>query len=85
MTDAELVIIGKLVDLCRAKGVRVLKNDGFEIQLGEPVEKMPAGPVKAAVDPDLCRCGHAEHLHTAGACLNGCDPDKCLPPEARPT
>ena len=41
MTDAELVVISRLIDLCKAKRVRVLQNDGCRIELGEPEWPMP--------------------------------------------
>lgn len=86
MTEPEIATIGKLIDLCRSKRVRVLANDGFRIELElEPVtEPEPKGSTKPAVDPSLCRCGHPEHMHTNGACLSGCTEDKCLAPEDRP-
>jgi hypothetical protein len=83
MTEAEISTIGKLIDLCRAKGCRVLVNDGFRIELG-PVEEPPEKVSKKSAPPlDMCRCGHPEHQHTNGACLDGCEPQKCLPPEAK--
>ncbi len=82
MTDAELVIIGKLIDICRAKRVKVLVNDGFRIELELPDAAANTKPEKPGVDPDLCRCKHPQHMHQNGLCLAGCKEEVCAGPEA---
>ncbi len=31
--------------------------------------------------PDLCRCGHPEHAHVNGYCVEGCNVEACSPAE----
>lgn len=82
MTEAEIAIIEKLADVCRAKGVTSLKNDGFEMVLG-PVDVEEKPSARAQVEAENCRCGHPEHGHQNGQCLMGCDPTRCVA-EAKP-
>lgn len=75
MTDAEIEVVSKLVDLCRLKGVRNLEVAGCKIEL-EPAQPKPEAQ-KPTTDPDMCRCGHAEFAHTNGLCVHGCESEKC--------
>lgn len=80
MTDAEIATIGKLADMCRSKGIRILVNDGFRIELGPVMDE--TSTAKAGPDPEVCRCGHQMHRHMNALCVDGCDPDKCAGPES---
>mgnify|MGYP001557757233 FL=1 len=76
MTEAEISTIGKLADMCRAKGVRVLDVPGsIHLELEQVHAPMSTKP---AVDPDVCRCGHPEHAHMNGLCIHACEPEKCV-------
>ena len=81
---ADLVIIGKLADLCRAKGVKAISVDGVTIEMGAPeVPPMKADAKK--VDADMCACGCPMAGHQAGLCaFRGCSPDKCAGEEVKP-
>ena len=81
MTDAEIAIIGRLADMCRTKGIRMLdipNSVHLELESQAAALASQAGP---AADPDLCRCGHPEHAHMNGLCIHACDVGRCSQPE----
>lgn len=82
MSDAqELERLGALLDLLRAKEVRVFRETehGIDVEFEPPVVDHP--DAKPAPDPDRCACGHMAHEHSNGLCLHGCEPEACAPPE----
>jgi hypothetical protein len=89
MSDPKLDRLGALLDLLRAKGVRVyraseLDRDGrpvgrIEVEFEPTIVDHP--DAKPAPDPDRCACGHMAHEHSNGLCLHGCEPEACAPPE----
>jgi hypothetical protein len=59
---------------------------------GFTVEFFPAGPAPmpeldrkaaAANDPDVCKCGHPQHAHMNGFCVEGCDAKVCEPEKTK--
>jgi hypothetical protein len=88
MTTKDLIPLGKLFDLLREKGVRSFRSDALHIEMS-PEAPVAANPEalrevleKASQSEDGCKCGHPEYAHNAGLCLQGCDEEKCHPPEA---
>ncbi len=78
MTDEEIATIGRVADMCRAKGIKLLDiPNNIKMELDPTPAKDTPGPT---TDPDMCSCGHPEYAHTNGLCVTGCDPDKCNPP-----
>lgn len=75
MTTEEIETIGKLADMCRAKGVRVLDVPG-SIRMELEQTQAPTSP-KPSSEPDICRCSHPVHAHMNGLCIHGCEPEKC--------
>lgn len=80
MTDTEIATVTKLIDLCRAKGVRLLEVGGCKLELGPAIDNTPTA--KPGPDPELCRCTHPAHMHMNGLCTVGCSVEACAPPEA---
>lgn len=77
MTDAEIETIGKLAEMCRKHGIKLVEIPNIvrmEVEL-VPVETKPVA--KKDADADLCGCGHPEFAHTNGLCVLGCDAEKC--------
>lgn len=70
-----LAFVSSLADMCRSKGVKHVKLDGCEMELGP----LDAAPMKDSprVDAETCACGHGLHAHNAGLCLHGCAVEKC--------
>lgn len=89
MSDPKLDRLGALLDLLRAKGVRVYRASELDTA-GRPVGRIDVEfeptivdhpDAKPAPDPDRCACGHMAHEHSNGLCLHGCEPEACAPPE----
>ncbi len=85
MTDAEIATIGKLADLCRSKGIRLIDLPGsVRLELDEvwrpSGEKMSIAQALKAPEADECKCGHPLHAHMGGLCVLGCEVEKCEPP-----
>ena len=40
---------------------------------------MPAESKKLSNEADVCACGHAEHAHVNGFCIEGCGAEQCNP------
>lgn len=81
MTPDEVKTIGTLCDTLRAKGVARFECDdkgGVKFEFGpleSPVAATASAPAPALSAP--CACGHMEWEHNDGACLRGCDAEKC--------
>lgn len=54
---------------------------GFTVEFWPAAaEKMPELDKNAAKnDPDVCKCGHPQHAHMNGYCVEGCAPTVCEP------
>ncbi len=52
---------------------------GFDVEFFAPVPvEMPKSDTKVQ-DPDICKCGHPQHAHMNGYCVEGCDATVCEP------
>ncbi len=88
-----LTELAALLDLLSAKGVTHYVGPLTANALSPTVNLYlrPTTPVAAGVvtaekeddepDADLCRCGHALYTHINGLCGDGCDVERCVPPE----
>lgn len=83
MTPEEIATISKLADMLKAKGVRVFRGAGIELEFEAPAAPN-VEPDAPTADPDMCRCGHANHAHMNGLCVHGCEAEKCIPEDTAP-
>ena len=85
-----LTELSALLDLLRSKGVTHYEGapcagwtgHDMKIELG-PLDAPAKSADKddAPTDVEVCRCGHALYVHTNGLCGDGCDVERCAPPE----
>jgi hypothetical protein len=88
-----LTELSALLDLLRAKGVTHYEGP-FMADPQSPLQQLvkfdvapldapakPADKDDAPADVEVCRCGHALYVHTNGLCGDGCDVERCAPPE----
>lgn len=66
--------------MLRRQGVKSYNDapdGGFHVEFFPPEDKsMPESKDKKN-ETDVCQCGHPEHAHMNGFCVEGCFPEKC--------
>ncbi len=84
-----LTELSALLDLFKAKGVTHARLEPWAFPPSDAFAKcgvidVTFAPVVAALPEsedakpqDMCRCGHHLAEHQGGACMHGCDDEKC--------
>ena len=83
MTDVQLTA---LLELLKKAGVKSYKGPcgethPIELEFWDSSSSTSQEEAEASVEElDMCRCGHAQHMHTNGLCLAACDMEDCVDP-----
>ncbi len=68
----------------RVRAYTDVAGGGFTVEFFPAEEQaMPLETKKLGAEPDVCRCGHPEHAHVNGYCIEGCVAAQC-DPEKKP-
>lgn len=67
------------LNMLKAMGIKKYA-DGTGLDVEFFANEPPAPPEQKKKDEiDVCACGHPEHAHMGGFCVEGCDASKCNP------
>lgn len=70
------------LDTLKARGVKSfeqLPGGFFKVEFFTPAPAAMPEADKTQADPDVCKCGHPQHAHMNGYCVEGCDAKVCEP------
>lgn len=75
------------LSMLRRQGVKAytdIAGGGFTVEFF-PAEPAPSPAEKPkGNEPDMCACGHPEHAHVNGYCVEGCEAAACKDKDEKP-